>query len=451
MRKSDAVAFAYLRQTVPAVRCRDGGAQFSWHDLNISVNAAGLRILNALDGSTAIPELVAREQWDLSVVREFIRRFIDAGLIIPLHEPQRRARRGWIKTTRLSAVSVEIIQQCNQNCVRCYLTGIVPEGNHLSLSELEDLFRDLKWYGVTAVCLSGGEPFMRSEWPEIVRLAVCHDLQVSIATNSTFLSAETLARIRESGVAALQISVDGTEATHDATRQSPGSFIALKKVFHSCARAGVPAFAITSISRENASDIPSLNSILREWGAVGHIVNRYVPTGVSTDDYVCSSRQQFESALVELRDRMAVPVTSCDPVINHWLGRKQMCGAGYYGASVSATGMVKICDTVPHDTLGNVRNTRIGDAFERSPLVGNIVERHQEALSNNRWHDDPCYGCLAHQTACHRKIDGEDPYHFSASTTTAAAKTHAIGNGVVPYVKIEQQGAGSVGSAYSEN
>lgn len=396
------------------MRTPDGGARISWGRGCISVNAACLRMLHKMDGRTPLLELLAAGGWNERQALPLIEGLALSGLVELRREQVKRERRGWIKTTRMVAVSVEINQRCNQNCKRCYLSEARPEAEQLTIQELSDLFSDLGAYGVTSVCLSGGEPLLRQDLLHIVRLAKKSRLQVAIASNGTLLTGQVARDLVNAGVQAVQISVDGLAETHDGTRRSPGAFAALKQTFQACGRSGLIAYAITGITDKNVDELVALSAVLADWGAQGQLLPRYIPSGVADEDFDCVTREKLLVTLRALRRAHRVPPLSCDPVINRALGRHGRCGAGYNGASISTDGSVKICDALPH-YVGSVREQEIGEIFESSPFVQRLVQRHQNLDMCPELANDPCYGCVAYQFLSHGTLDGQDMHHPAAT------------------------------------
>ncbi|HRY36405.1 MAG TPA: radical SAM protein [Candidatus Magasanikbacteria bacterium] len=113
--------------------------------------------------------------------------------------------------------------RCNSRCVMCDIWKIkdYPE---LTLEQFEKLPSSLR-----DINLSGGEPFLRSDLPEIVKILNrrCPKARMVISSNgfATELIVKQMKEILkikpDIGVA---ISIDGLETTHDEMRGIPGGF-----------------------------------------------------------------------------------------------------------------------------------------------------------------------------------------------------------------------------------
>jgi len=108
---------------------------------------------------------------------------------------------------------------CNARCIMCD-SWRKPGTNELTLAEIEGIFRQLP--PMDAVRLTGGEPFVRKDLPEIVALAETHlkPLAVHITSNGfmTGRIVEFCEQRRQHRPLHLLISLDGVEAKHNEIR-----------------------------------------------------------------------------------------------------------------------------------------------------------------------------------------------------------------------------------------
>jgi len=107
---------------------------------------------------------------------------------------------------------VSITDRCNCRCAYCMPAGGVrwlPRGQLLSFEEMARLVRVFGSLGVRSVKLTGGEPTVRADLPELVRM-ICEagpDLDLSMTTNGLLL--DTLAeKLAEAGLGRVTVSLD---------------------------------------------------------------------------------------------------------------------------------------------------------------------------------------------------------------------------------------------------
>ena len=86
-------------------------------------------------------------------------------------------------------VQIEITNLCNARCIMCdRWNWDKKKAGNLTSNVMEKLFDDLINTGATEVIFSGGEPFMRPDFIDILALAKKSGLEVSIFTNGSLIT-----------------------------------------------------------------------------------------------------------------------------------------------------------------------------------------------------------------------------------------------------------------------
>ncbi len=107
--------------------------------------------------------------------------------------------------------------------MHCYLDH--DDHGELTLAEIKDVLDQLAEAGVFFLTLSGGEPFIRRDFFEIIEHARRLLFDVKIKTNAVMIGAVEAQRLRALGVDTIQISVySHRPAVHDAITKLPHSF-----------------------------------------------------------------------------------------------------------------------------------------------------------------------------------------------------------------------------------
>ena len=121
-----------------------------------------------------------------------------------------------------------VTSTCNAKCRHCFYP-INQRTNELTLEEVERLAGSLP--PIRLLLISGGEPFLRRDLPELIRVywERCRFFSVSIPTNgfSAERISETVRRICAISPdlqLGMTVSLDGFEEFHDAMRQVPGLY-----------------------------------------------------------------------------------------------------------------------------------------------------------------------------------------------------------------------------------
>ncbi len=153
-------------------------------------------------------------------------------------------RRGWVKPINPLTLTYSVTAACQSQCKTCNIGKVYLENpelakRNLSLEEVEKVFKNLG--PVYFFNISGGEPFMRPELAEIVRLACIHlkPRLIHIPTNAigTAFIEKTTRKILEymeqyapkSTPITIKPSIDGVGEIHDTVRGYKGNFAKLEK------------------------------------------------------------------------------------------------------------------------------------------------------------------------------------------------------------------------------
>jgi len=124
-----------------------------------------------------------------------------------------------------------VVDTCNLRCKHCFYWKEVdnPRNAH-SIEEIEKLSKSFK-SPIEILTLTGGEPFVRKDIVEIVRLFVQNNGAKRIHIASNGLTPELIKKRVQEMLAicgdcriTLQFSIDGFEETHDVLRGLKGSF-----------------------------------------------------------------------------------------------------------------------------------------------------------------------------------------------------------------------------------
>jgi radical SAM protein with 4Fe4S-binding SPASM domain len=122
-----------------------------------------------------------------------------------------------------SSVLIEVCYTCNQDCIHCCLDDYTKPG--LTLEQYNHLFDQMAKAGTFYIILSGGEPFTRRDFIEIVKAARKRRLSVTIFTNGTLLTEQKISVLRSLYVDEVHVSIYSASATtHDSITKMQGSF-----------------------------------------------------------------------------------------------------------------------------------------------------------------------------------------------------------------------------------
>ncbi len=123
-----------------------------------------------------------------------------------------------------ATAGILLTDNCNSKCITC-TQWRQKSSDELSLNEISDLLTELKELGISWITLSGGEPLLRKDLPDIVRR--CSTLkfdEIAILTNGLLLTKHLAEQLLESGVTTIGVSLDGLKEINDSIRGVKGSY-----------------------------------------------------------------------------------------------------------------------------------------------------------------------------------------------------------------------------------
>ena len=149
------------------------------------------------------------------------------------------------------ALRVSVTDRCQLRCQYCTPpSGIerFPRSEILSYEEIVRFIRVLKSrFGLSKVRLSGGEPLLRCDLVDLVRM-IAHEgvSDLALTTNGQLL-AEFASDLRDAGLARLNVSLDSLDARTYAEVTRGGSLQKTLRGIDAAIRAGLSPIKINAV------------------------------------------------------------------------------------------------------------------------------------------------------------------------------------------------------------
>ncbi|MGH2536251.1 MAG: radical SAM protein [Candidatus Promineifilaceae bacterium] len=297
-----------------------------------------------------------------------------------------------LKHGRIYTLPIAILMphsSCNCRCVMCDIWRGNANLQQLSEADIRGLLDSFARLGTRWVVLSGGEALMN---PNLFRL--CALLKANGIRKITILSTGLLlkkhARPVIDGVDEVIVSLDGSQAVHDAIRRIPDAYVKLKAGVQAV-KALAPTFPISGrcvIQRLNFADWPHIVAAARDIG-LDHI--SFLAADVSTEAFnrpalwdgervaeinlEPEQLPQLEAVFEQLVAGRAADFASgyilespakLRRIVDYYLalhGRGDFppvaCNAPWVSAVVEADGAVRPCYF--HRPMGNIRQRPLAD------------------------------------------------------------------------------------------
>lgn len=158
-----------------------------------------------------------------------------------------------------------ITRRCNLKCVHCYAHAKDQSfDNELTTEEGKSLIDDLSRFKVPVLLLSGGEPTIRKDLPELAAYAVEKGMRAVISTNGTLITQQMARVLKDIGLSYVGISLDGMEKINDRFRGVKGAFRSALEGIKNCEDAGIKVGLRFTINQFNVSEIENIFNLLED-------------------------------------------------------------------------------------------------------------------------------------------------------------------------------------------
>ncbi|MEA3398556.1 MAG: radical SAM protein [Patescibacteria group bacterium] len=169
-----------------------------------------------------------------------------------------------IKNLKPIDATIAVTYDCNSRCQMCNIWQ-AKNGANIPLDAFYNLSPNLKY-----INLSGGEPFLREDLPEIVKIIkqICPKAQIIISSNglATEKIINTMKKILAiDEKAGVRISIDGLGKTHDVIRGIPNMYLRAWITIRKLREISVKNLGISfTIMQNNINDLIPVYNLARE-------------------------------------------------------------------------------------------------------------------------------------------------------------------------------------------
>ena len=291
------------------------------------------------------------------------------------------------------SASIELTMRCNLHCGHCYC----PPGDRqseLTTSELIQLFDRMAEMGTLFLLMTGGDPLLRKDFPELYRHAKELGLLVTIFTNGTLIDDRIAALFEELPPYLVEISLYGlTRQVYERVVAVSGSFDRCLAGIHRVLAGGHPLALKCPVTRDNSHEIGGIAQLAADLG----VDFRYDPVILATME----GRTEPHALRLDPEEIVAFEASDVtkDRAWRSYLREEEQphidsealfsCGAGKNSFHVDPYGNVQVCLMVK-----NFRHS-----LRERPLEEIYYEEFPSILAIKRDEASRCGGC-SHRAAC---------------------------------------------------
>lgn len=272
------------------------------------------------------------------------------------------------KTHELNYLFWECTTRCNLQCRHCGSDCTASSGE--ADMPLADFIRALDTIPQSAVVprftvvLTGGEPLLRPDLPEIGRALRGRGMGWSIVSNGWLYDQAMHQRLMAAGLGALTISLDGLEVDHDWMRGREGCFVRTRQAIAIAAAERRLNFdVVTCVNQRNLPHLQEIHDLLASLGVPQWRIFTIIPIGRANDH---PELHLTNAQFVELMEFIKQKRQQKNPLMNvtfsceGYLGRYEcevrqnpyFCHAGINIASVLIDGTISACPNIDRDAFG---------------------------------------------------------------------------------------------------
>ena len=314
----------------------------------------------------------------------------------------------------IETVYFHVTQRCNLSCRGCYSDN--ENRNKLKDPPFEFVCEGMKRlsdFGVKQLVVSGGEPFLRADLPNIIQFAktVCDFDSVVILTNGTRIKEESLYQMRPY-IDCISVSIDGYSENCIAYIRGKQRFGELVKAIKLIKSAEISAHVIPTIHAKNIGDIGKYIKLANDLGATINFSLLSCKPKAKMDDLILSENDQIKLSHEIFKDNKENQFSFIDGPVGLNLSVKQSCGAGTQTVSIAADGGVYPCHMFQCEELcfGNIFEKTLGEIVSTERYQSFCASKKESCMYDCEFGPLCGGGCRARAFMESQDISAVDPY-----------------------------------------
>ncbi|MDD2927832.1 MAG: radical SAM protein [Candidatus Omnitrophica bacterium] len=299
------------------------------------------------------------------------------------------------RKTNLLSLNFLITSMCNLGCSICSFSGnLNPAAKGISVSDFEKFIGSIPGRSKPVLFFSGGEPFLRQDIFDILKVTKKYGFQCGVNTNGTLLDEVKINRLIKSGVELVIFSIYGPQHIHDAITLVKGSYAkVLEAVRLTCAKKTKRTKVILScaITRQGLDTLETIPFIAKDLGVdavkfehLNFITSQELKnTRLGTllaDSYNSPDgfSKKLAERLAEVRKKygnfvLIKPDLSSQEIENWYTGEfhtKRKCFFVWHSLFIRPDGVVTPCQFLLDYELGDIKKQSPEEIFNNVKIFG---------------------------------------------------------------------------------
>lgn len=346
-----------------------------------------------------------------------------------------------------SLVDISITNKCNLKCDFCY-----DDKDELNLKQFKKLFDEFSQMNILRIALSGGEPFIRKDFFDILKLASEYQFAIIINTNGTFINNKICEQLKKIKFERICVSVDGSNAKQHDMMRGKGSFEKTVRGIQLLKEYELPVSTLITLTDNNIDHLIDTIKFNESLGIEYVSVMVVCPTGRGANSDLLLSKKKWYPIFLKLSQMKKngeikvklkiVPPNEGEIFWSHYFPLKyydrldlleiwnqditnidnnaeyMSCQAGTYSATISYDGKVYGCDLmmdIEEFCTGNLHTTSFSHIWYNSDIFNTLRKIKKKDLEGKcgnceyTWCGGGCRSAAYNLTG---KINGSDQSCF---------------------------------------
>jgi len=337
---------------------------------------------------------------------------------------------------------LEVTSRCNNDCRHCYINlpanDTETKGRELTLEEIGRIAREAVQMGAVWCLITGGEPLLREDFPNIYLLLKRLGLLVSVFTNACLMTPEHAALFKRYPPRDIEVTLyGGSKQTYERVTRRPGSFAAFQRGLNLLLDSGIRVRLKAMAMRSNFHELPAIATFCRartkDYFRFDPLLHLRFDRDERRNSEIRAERLTPEEIVALERaddERFSALKKGCDKLIHEeftHIGCDHLfhCGAGSGSFNVSYDGKFRLCSSLwAPETMYDLRQGWLRDAWEQLvPQVRDMRSRRPEFLLRCRRCPivNLCLWCPAHSYLETGELDTPIDYFCQVAHARAAA------------------------------
>jgi len=279
--------------------------------------------------------------------------------------------------------SMELTDRCNLNCVHCYINqpaaDPVASAKELDTHAWMSVMDQMAEAGTLFLLMTGGEPLLRQDFPEIFTHACRRGMLVTLFSNATMLTPDLADLLAEWGVHSLEVSLYGaTRETYEKVTHQPGSYDRCLRGIELALSRGIKTNLKTVLLNTNRHELEAMQTLTEKFGMDFRFDSTLWPRldgSTANMQYQISNQKMLQIDLEDPKRREAWEKTA-----HEYEGRLIRaeeifsCGAGFRSFHIDSQGRMTPCMMVRKPAY-DILSMGFSEAWAR---IGQVRELKRE-------------------------------------------------------------------------